>query len=271
MKHILFSLFVCLTILGLPGCRDRRSEQRLVDMAVKIETNAAKISGVSLALEGISDRLTAIENSIQTLARASSDADKPATGSPGASAEGSGDMESISRQVAFLMEELAATKEELATTKGGLEKIGMKVSKPGDIGEALFDVAGNPDLFVSGLERLLETVSSRIEDPVTRQNFVADMAQLQSDVLNPLSPEELYQELRARHVEKLNAVTDDKDRRAVEQALTQLENCSDEELQDRLTHYARERTVGEFFRIAKTYGVQKDELVETWFDRPGGK
>jgi hypothetical protein len=254
--------------LALLGCRDRSSEQRLVDMAVKVQDNSAKIQELSIALDGMSARLGAIENSLQELSRASSQVEKPASGSAGDSTEGSADMESISRQVAFLMEELAATKEELATTKGGLEKIGVELSKPRDIGEALFKIAGDPDVFVPGLDRLLGTVSSRIEDAVTRQNFETEMAQLRDAVLTPPSPDELYQELRARHIEKLDSVTDEKDRRAVEQAITRLENCGEEELQKRLTQYARERTLGEFFRIAKTYGVQKEDLIETWFARP---
>jgi len=242
-------------------------------MAVKIEDNATEIRELSLALDGISDRLTTMESSLQKIASGSSHVEKPASGLAGAPAEGSADLESISRQVAFLMEELAATKEVLATTKGGLEKIGVELSKPKDIGKALFEIAGDPEKFAEGLDKLVERVSSRIEDPAARQNFEVELAQLRERILTPTTPEELYQELRQRHLEKLNFTTDEKDRRAIERGMSHLENCSEEELQKRLTQYARERTLGEFFRIAKTedYGLQREDLVETWFARPDKK
>ncbi len=265
-----FSLLsICLFILILPGCGDRSSEQEsLVKMAVELKKNSTRIKELSLALDGVNARLATIQSALERLSSPSSP-----LGLPGASAGDSADMESLSRQVAVLMEELAATNEELASAKGAMEKIAAKASEPKDIGGALFKVAGDPQNFAEGVDKLVERVSPRIEDAATRQNFEAEMAQLRDLVLTPSSPEELYEEFHARHLEKLNAVTNENDRRAVEEAIRQLENCSEQELQKRLAQYARERTLGEFFRIVKspTYGVQREDLVETWFTNPDQK
>jgi chromosome segregation ATPase len=270
-----FSLLsICLLALTLPGCGDRNCEQEsLVKMAVELKKNSARIKELSLALDGVNARLAKIQDTLEEFSSRSSPtegASSPLAGAPGS---GSTDMENLSRQVAVLMEELAATNEELASAKGAMEKIVAKASEPKDIGGALFKVAGDPQNFAGGVDKLVQRVSPRIEDAATRQNFEAEMAQLQDLVLTPSSPEELYQELHTRHLEKLNAVTNENDRRAVEEAIRQLENCGEQELQKRLAQYARERTLGEFFRIVKnpTYGVQREDLVETWFANPGQK
>lgn len=265
-----FSLLsICLFVLTLPGCGDRSFErERLVEMSVKLEKNSTRIKELSLGLDGVNARLATIESSLQKLASASSP-----SGLAVAPAEGSADLESISKQVAVLMEELSATNEELASAKGAMEKIAAKASEPRDIGKALFKVAGDPQKFAEGIDKLVERVSPRIEDAATRQNFEAEVAQLRDLVLNPSSPEELYEELHSIHLEKLNAVTNENDRRAIVEAMRRLENCSEQELQERLAQYGRERTLGEFFRIVKTprYGMQREDLVETLFNNPDKK
>jgi hypothetical protein len=269
MRLAFSRLCICSLLLTLPGCGDRSLEQEhLAEMTIELNKNSERIKELSLALDGVNARLASIESSLLKLLSPSSPSGLAET-----SVGGSADMENLSRQVVVLMEELAATNEELASAKGAMEKIVAKASEPKDIGGALFKVAGDPQNFADGVDKLVQRVSPRIEDAATRQNFEAEMAQLRDLVLTPTSPEELYQELHARHLEKLNAVTNENDRRAVEEAIRQLENCSEQELQKRLAQYARERTLGEFFRIVKnpTYGVQREDLVETWFNNPGQK
>ena len=269
MRLVLSSSLVCLLILMLPGCGDRGLDrERLAEMDGKLEKNSRSIKELSLGLDGVNDRLSTIENSLRRLAGTASPS-SPAVASSGGGAE----MENLSKQVALLTEELAATKQEFASTKGAVQKIAAKASEPTDIGEAVSDVAGNPQEFIEGIDRLVERVSSRIEDAATRRNFEERMAQLRDRLMNPPSPEELYDEFHSLHIEKLNAVTNENDRRAVEEAITRLENCSEQELQQRLEGYARDRPLWEFWGIVKDdrYGVQREDLVETWFANPDQK
>ncbi len=266
---------ICLFVLTLAGCGDHISEQeRLVDMAIKLEKNSTKIKEISLGLEGVNDRLVALEASLQKLANASPNTEKSPSGGAGIPGEGSAEIESLSKQVAVLMEELAVTNQELESAKGAVEEIAAKASEPRDMGKAVYDIARDPQRFVEGIDNLVERVSPRIEDAATRQNFEANMAQLRYRVLNPPSPDELYQELRSLHIQKLNAVTDESDRREIEEAITRLDTCSEQELQERLAQYDSRRTLGEFWGIVKndSYGVRiPEDVVETWFHNPDTK
>ena len=61
--------------------------------------------------------------------------------------------------------------------------------------------------------------------------------------------------------------------RAIEEAIRQLDNGSEQDLQQRLAQYDSRRTLGEFWGIVKndSYGVQREDLVETWFANPDQK
>jgi chromosome segregation ATPase len=259
----------------MTGCGDPSLEQEtLVEMSVKLQKNSARIEELSLGLDGVNARLAAIEGSLLKLASPSSPTEKSPSGLAGPASGASADMESLSKQVAVLMEELAATNEELESAKGAMEKIAVKASEPRDIGKAVYNVARDPQRFVEGIDKLVERVSPRIEDAATRQNFEAKMAQLRDRVLNPTSTEELYQELHSLHIQKLNAVTDENDRRAIEQRVSWLENCSEQELQNALANYESRRTLGEFWGIVKneSYEVRfPEDLVQTWFANPNQK
>ncbi len=254
---------VCFIGIALTGCSERRSEERLLEMAVKLEENSTKIGELSVTLEGINTRLSGIEESLQTLAQGSGGVGNPLSASASAPAVGNVDLASTFRQVAVLTEELASLKDEMAFTKEALEKTVRKLSRQGgkDPIKAIYALAGEPEEFVKGLDGLLANGSVRIGDPVARQSFEAELLQLRDRVVGGHSPEELYQELRARIVEKLNFVSDEKDRQAIQRAISNLDNCTEQELQKRLDQYGRERTLHDLFRIVKTYGLQREDLV----------
>lgn len=254
-------LLLFLFLAALVGCNDRSSERRLVEMAVKLERNSGKIEELSLAVEGISGRLVSIEESLKKLTQAPSPGEKVAF-PPISPVGGAGnvELETVSRQVALLSNEIVATKEGLASAMGALDKIGEKVFKSKDGDEALHKLAGNPDKFAKALDRLVETVSPRMEDAAARQSFEAEIRQLRDRILAGDSPEQLYQELRGRMVEKLSRVAEEEDRRTVQREIEKLDTCTERELDDRLTEYARARNLDDLFRIAKTHGVQKEEF-----------
>lgn len=255
------SFIVCFIVIALTGCSERRSEECLLEMAVKLEENSTKIGELSVTLEGINTRLSGIEESLQTLAQGSGGVGNPLSASASAPAVGNVDLESTLRQVAVLTEELALLKDAMASTKEALEKTARELSKPKDPIKAIHALAGEPEEFVKGLDGLLANGSVRIGDPVARQSFEAELLQLRDRVVSGHTPEELYQELRAGIVEKLNFVSDEKDRQEIQRAISNLDNCTEQELQKRLDQYGRERTLHELFRIVKTYGLQKEDLV----------
>lgn len=256
-------LLACVLVVAMSGCRGRDSDPRLLDVAVKLETTSKRIQELSFALEGMNARLAALEKSVQNLARPAISAGE--TGSPSAAPSnlGSAQVQRLSEQVAVLTEELATTKEGLATAWGAVEKIGTKLatSEGGNIEEALYKLVGKPDRFIEMLDALVSSISPTIQDAGTRYSFEAEIARLRDRALSPPSPQELFDEFRARHVEKLNAVTDEKDRQAVEHAIAELDNASEEGLQKRLDKYGRERTLEELGRIAKQYSLRKEDLV----------
>jgi len=254
---------VCFIGIALAGCSERRSEERLLEMAVKLEENSTKIGELSVTLEGINTRLSGIEESLRSLAQGSSGVGKPSPGSASAPAVGNVDLESTFRQVTVLTEELASLKDEMASTKEALEKTARELSRQGgkDAIKAIHALAGEPEEFVKGLDKLLESGSVRIGDPVARQSFESELLQLRDRVVSGYSPEELYQELRAGIVEKLNFASDEEDRQEIQRAISNLDNCTEQELQKRLDHYGRERTLHELFRVVKTYGLQMEDLV----------
>jgi hypothetical protein len=234
-----------------------------VDIAVRVETASAKIRELSLALDGMNARLTALEESLRSLTRASVAGGETAAPSTGASKPDIAQVQRLSEQVAVLTEELATTKEGLATAWGAVEKIGTKLatSEGGNIEEALYKLVGKPDRFIEMLDALVSSISPTIQDAETRYSFEAEIARLRERALYPPSSQELFDEFRARHVEKLNAVTDEKDKLAVEHAIAELDNASEEGLQKRLDKYGRERTLEELGRIAKQYSLRKEDLV----------
>ncbi len=258
------SFIMCAMAVALMGCKEQGYEQRLVDMAVELEKNSAQIRELSLTLEGINTRLGSMEHSFQTLAKESADLRQTtmtSASTPPVDNVGGGDFQNMSRQVTVLAQELASIREEMASTKEVLEKTERLFSKPHDPVEVMHGLLDKPDEFAQGLDKLLENASARIEDPASRQNFEAEVMRLRDRVLSGSSPGELYQELQSRHLEKLNAVKDETDRQAIQREISNLENCSEEELRKRLSEYGRDRTVDEFFRIVKSYGVRKEDLV----------
>jgi chromosome segregation ATPase len=264
-------LFLVLLVQLLPGCRDRTSERRLEQAVIKLDRNSARIAELSRSLDGFGSRLASLEDALQELTRNSSPAgDTGQASAPDAASEGS-TLESVSRQVTLLSEEWATTKEELIAAKNALEKIGQRISKPKDIAAVIYEIAGSPEQFAKGLDTLIERVSPGIEEPGNRGNFVAEIADLRDRVLNPPTQEQLYEELRGRHVEKLNGAGNESDRQAIEQEISRLDNCSEEELRKRLAQYHRERTVDQLFRIAKGYEVNKEDFFQTWTGFPEKK
>jgi len=217
-----------------------------------------------LGLEGINARLVNIESSLEALREGSSDLGKAKSASGSAPAAGSAESENVSREVAVLTQGLASVKDELASTNEALEKTQRMLSKPKDPVKAIRALLGKPEKFVNALDRLLEKASPEIEDPAARQNFEAEVAQLRERVLSGYSPDELYQELRDQHLKKLNSVTDERDRQAIEREITKLDNCSEKELRDRLDEYGRERTLHEFFGIVKGYDLGKENVFDSF-------
>lgn len=254
----------CLVAIALVGCSKRQSDERLVETAVKAEKNSAKIDELSLGLEGINARLANIESSLEALREGSSDLGKAKSASASAPAAGSVEFQNVSREVAVLTQGLASVKDEVASTNEALEKTKRMLSKPKDPFKAIHALIGKPEEFVNGLDRFLENASAKIEDPAARQNFQAEVAQLRDRVLSGYSPDELYQELRDQHLEKLNFVTDERDRHAIERGIAELDNCSEEELRKRLDKYGRERTLHEFFGIVKVYGLGKEDIHDSF-------
>lgn len=260
-------LLASLLVAGLIGCRERESDTRLVDLAVKVESASGRIQQVSLALEGMNARLAVLEQSVQDLKRASSSGGETTPLSAGAPNPNAEQVRRLSEQVAILTGELLTTREELASARGDVEKIGTKlaVSQAGNIEGPLLKLAGNPDKFVEMLDALVASVSPTIQDAATRASFEVEIARLRERTLNPPSPQELFEEFRARHVEKLNAVTDEKDKQAVENAIAELDNASEETLQSRLDKYGRERTMEELGRIVKQNSLREEDVLPVVF------
>lgn len=248
-------------LLALVGCSDRNSDERLVNLAVSVEKNSARIEELSLAMDGVDKRLVSIEESLEKLAHASPPLGGSASAPSRSPAKGSDNTEDLSRQVALLAQEVASTKEELASTGAAVEEVRSRLSKPKDIHDALHKLAGKPDEFARGLDELLRVVSPKIEDPAVRRNFEAEVAQLRDRVVGGFSQEQLYNELRGRMLEKLNFLTDEKDRQQLQRGLSELENASPKELEKGLSEYARDRILEEAFRIGQTYGLEKEDTA----------
>lgn len=260
-------LLACLLVAGLIGCRERDPDTRLVDLAVKVETSSTRIQQLSLAVEGTNRRLAALEQAVEALKVASSSGGETPPLSAGVSNPTVEQVRRLSEQVAILTEELLTTRQELASAKGDVEKIGTKlaVSQAGDIEGPLLKLAGRPDQFVEMLDALVSSASPTIQDAATRSNFEAEIARLRERTLNPPSFQELFDEFRARHVEKLNAVTLERDKVAVENAIAELDGASPQQLQKRLDKYGRERTMEEFGRIVKLNGLREEDVLPVVF------
>jgi len=261
MKTYLALLFLLLIPLG---CTDRKSDQRLVDLAVSLEKNSGRIEELSTLLEGISNRLAKIEEALAASHATRQEAQDSASlslANPSGSAEGNANLDVISRQVASLAGELAAMKEEMTLTRTALEEVATRPSEQKDAGDILHKLAGKPEEFAKRLDEFLLSAALKIEDPAARQNFEAEVRQLRDRVSAGLPFDQLYQEFRGRLVEKLSSAREEGDRRQLEKEVAKIDNSSEEELRERLTDYNRWRTAEEFFRIAKTYSVPKEDII----------
>jgi len=248
---------MCFIVLTLAGCSRNEPDQHLIDIAVRLEKNAASIQELSLAVEGINSRLASIEDSVRRLVQIPSPHPHLERGPISASDDTA--FKDISRQIAVLTQELALTKNELSSVKLALEKV---VLNPKDVGKALHQLLDRPEEFVKGLDMFRGSVSARIEDPATRQNFEADIARLREEAIRGYSGDELYEDLRARFLEKLNLVTDQKDRQQIESEILKLETCSEDERRERLAEYRRDLIYDQLMRIVKVYGLKKEYLIQ---------
>jgi hypothetical protein len=227
-------------LLILSGCKKETSDERLVGISVSQKKQEQRI-------ERLENTLTEIKQSLDKIGAA--------TGSP-APAEGKEGQVADFRETPEYGQIMAA----LSALQQAQQEMAQRV--PAQQGGPAQDWRrmNDPQEMDKSLGLLAQNFAPKIADPVKRQQFEADVAQLRANLSKTRTTQELYQQLTASLTERLNNEQDERARQFLEMQLATLETGSAEELEARLQRYQRTETTRQLRELQQTYNIPRQTL-----------
>ncbi len=229
LPRLLASAVVAVSLLIVLGCEKRESDNRLVEIAVKLEKQQSEINRIAETLEGIGERLDEIRASLEENLK-SPRAPGSVKGSRDAAASNSAspkEYREIMAQIAVLQSQLISLEEKIV----GLRQEGTQVRKR-QARQALRDrgaawqAMGEPDQLCGRLDILVNDFSEKIDDPAAREQFAADVEDMKSTYSTPLSFEQKQEQARSLIVEAIDTATDERARTWLQEQLTSLDEST---------------------------------------------
>lgn len=258
---------IAASLLILSGCEEKTFDQRLVDIAVKQGEHEDNINRLASRVEGIDRRLEEIQQSLEKIAPASG-SPQPAEASEATASQPqvvefkeTPEYKQIATQLASIQQRLNATQSSLAKTQAdaGEQQRRAQLRDPRQAMRAI----SNPQELNERLDNLLQKFGQKIEDPVKRQQFEADMNQFKRNLSQNPSTNELYQQVVGGLTERLNNEQNDRSREWIQREIKSLESASDEELAGRLERYQRMQTMRQVRDLSSKYNIPRETLMDS--------
>jgi len=251
----------------LSGCEQKGFDQRLVDIAVKQGQHEDSINGLASRIEGIDKRLEEIQQSLEKIPPASG-SPQPAEAKSGTATEPQVVEFKDTLEYKQIITELSSIQQQLSATQGGLAKTQADAAEQQrraqlrDPRQAM-GALSNPQELTGRLDNLLQKFGQKIEDPVKRQQFEADVNQFKRNLSQNPSTNEVYQQVVGDLTERLNNEQDDRARERIQREITSLESASDEEVAGRLERYQRMQTMRQVRDLSSKYNIPRETLMDS--------
>jgi hypothetical protein len=267
-------LLVAAGLLIAVGCGKEPSDEHLVDIAVKLVKQQQQLDRIETAVQSIGERLRDIEEGLLA---------GPAVveaGSKAASGEGkelslasAKQYQDLMGQIAVVQSQLVSLEEEILMLRQGQDQVRKRRER-----EALRDqgaawrAMGEPDELSQRLDILLENFSGNIEDPLTRDAFAAEVEEMKSRYLTPLSPEQKREQARTAIVEAMDLMPDERSKTWLDEQLRQFDEATNPlEIGMRVNVTLQFQKIREMGELAQRYNIPGQVMRDSGLlSLPGG-
>lgn len=257
LRHLTVLLIAAAFLIAV-GCQKETSDEHLVEIAVKLEKQQRQLDRIDTTVQSIGEGLHEIEERLlagpavgEAGSKAASGEGKEATL---ASAKGYQD---IMGQIAVVQSQLLSLEQEFLRFRQGEEQVGKRRER-----EALRDqgaawrAMGEPDELSRRLDILLKNFSGNIEDPLAGEAFAADVEEMKSKYLTPLSPEQKREEARAAIVEAMDIMPDDRSKTWLDEQLRAFDEATNPlEVGMRVNVTLQLQRIREMGELAQRYNI----------------
>ncbi|NQT82368.1 hypothetical protein HQ563_05055, partial [bacterium] len=121
---------------------------------------------------------------------------------------------------------------------------------------AAWRAMGEPDELSRRLDILLKNFSGNIEDPLAGEAFAADVEEMKSKYLTPLSPEQKREEARAAIVEAMDIMPDDRSKTWLDEQLRAFDEATNPlEVGMRVNVTLQLQRIREMGELAQRYNI----------------
>jgi uncharacterized phage infection (PIP) family protein YhgE len=252
---------IAAVLLILFGCRNEGSDERLIDLAVKVNKQEDKLDQMARRIEGIERRLDEILAATGKGSVVSDQSRALRTGQQQAvDFRKTPEYEQILAALAAVQQQLSTTQNKLAEAKEGFQQDGRP--NPVPLVDISFAATRDPQEFAKRLDSLVENFAHRIDDPTRRQEFVSAVEYLKHINADGLSTQELYERLVASLRERLSTQEDEGTRSWIGQQLKQVESASAEELQGVLERVRGSENLAMLGEIRKEYDIPSEAMQQ---------
>ena len=197
LKRLGFAVLAA-TLLITVGCERGESDKRLIDIAVKVEKQGARVDQIGTRMEGIEASLAEIRASLQRA--------EPAVRGETQAVDfrDTPEYKQMAAALSAVEQQLNITQSGLAETQEEFEKE-QEVAKKKAAQKKPFGGVNDPQKLTEKLDSLAQSFALGVNDPVRRQELEAEVEQLKRDLSDNLSAHELYEPLVSDLTERLNS------------------------------------------------------------------
>ncbi len=197
------------------GCGEETSDERLVEIAVKLEKQQQAVDRLTAKIEEIEKRLEEIEKSRENVSAS--------PGPPKATPEDTRKPPGPARNLSGILKQLNVNPNLLAGAKENL----MEYAEQLVARAAAWRAMGEPEELSRKLDILVENFSAEVGNPTLREKLAGDVERLKMRFLAPITPEQQREQARQITLEAIGVMSnDDTSRQWLETQLKALDEAT---------------------------------------------
>lgn len=244
---------VVAAILFLPaGCGKKESDERLVELAVKVEKQQQALERLTGVIQALEKRLGQIEKSYEN--------GSGSPGSPEAAIEETPAPPGTTRTLSDILEQLNLNPSLFAGARQSITEYAERLME----GAATWRAMGEPEEVSQKLDILVTNFSARVGNPTLGERFAGDVEWLKKKYLAPLTSEEQRALARTITVEAMGMMSHDENAKQwLEGQLRALEQSTNPtEVAARVNVTLELRRAWEVRELARTHNVPEEMMEE---------
>ena len=186
---------VAATLCTLGGCGREKSDERLIEIAVKVEKQQQAIERVTAMIQGIDKRLEEIEKSRENAS--------VSPGPPQTAPKDTPETPKIARSLSGILQQLNLTPNLLAEAQENIQDYAEQLMQSA----ATWRAMGEPQDLCRRLDVLVENFSATVGNPTLREKLAGDVEWLKKRFLAPLTPEQQREQARTMTLEAIRMMS----------------------------------------------------------------